>query len=126
MPVPLYVYGWAAGFLPILSTAYDPRRAVNIGRELLSRASGIAVGESQPTAALKLKILDRLSQYGDPAVALPAEELVAVDALCRQLEDRNPTPRPATDGVGALDGTWRVRFSVTGCCYCAWFCFTVC
>mmetsp|Transcript_64999 Transcript_64999/g.89319 ORF Transcript_64999/g.89319 Transcript_64999/m.89319 type:complete len:366 (-) Transcript_64999:253-1350(-) len=34
-----------------------------------------------------------------------------IDTLARELETRDPTSKPATEGIAALDGRWRVRFS---------------
>ncbi len=93
--------------------AYDLQRAGAVFGELVSRA-GLRVpdlGGGSAADALKQQILGELSAYGDPAMGVPAATRQRVDELARSLERSNPTAQPATDGIGALDGRWRVRYS---------------
>lgn len=88
------------------------RRAIDVGSELLQRAGGLRIGGASPAAeALKADLLQTLAEYGVPASNVPPATAARVDELCRQLEARNPTARPATAGLSTLEGDWCVRWS---------------
>ena len=94
-------------------TSYDSGRAVNIVKELASRAAGLSIGTPDfiggGTDALKGEILSLIAPYGDPALNIGDETFEAVDDACRQLERRNPTPANAC--IDPLEGAWKVRYS---------------
>lgn len=85
-------------------------RGLDLLAELASRA-GFGRGPRTTTPTLKREVLDALAPHGDPAQRVPASVALEVDALCRQLEQRNPISKPATQGIQALNGRWRVRYS---------------
>ena len=89
-----------------------PRRALDVAGELLQRVGGLSIGGALPAAeALKADLLQTLAEYGVPASNVPPATAARVDELCRQLEARNPTARPATAGLSTLEGDWCVRWS---------------
>jgi len=90
------------------SRAYDGRRAIAIGAELAQRSFG-ALLPAADLSGLKASVLDVLAPFGDPALNVPEATFDEVDAICKQLEARNPTS--AANCVSALEGAWRVRFS---------------
>lgn len=86
-----------------LSRAYEVARAIGVMRELAGRAA--------PAAALKEDLLAAARPYGLPALRVPKDVALGIDRLAAALERANPTRRPATDDVRALDGRWRVVYS---------------
>lgn len=92
------------------TAAGSPSRGLDIFYELASRA-GLGIGPRVTTPILQREILEALAPHGDPAQRVPASVAERVDALCEQLEARSPVSKPATRGIQALEGRWRVRYS---------------
>jgi len=92
------------------TAAGSTSRGLDILSELASRA-GLGSGPRVTSPTLKREIIAALAPHGDPAQRVPTAVAERVDMLCRQLETKTPTAKPATRGIAALDGRWRVRYS---------------
>jgi hypothetical protein len=92
------------------TAAGSASRGLDIFYELASRA-GLGSGPRTTTPTLQREIIEALAPHGDPAQRVPASVAERVNDLCAHLEARSPISKPATRGIQALDGRWRVRYS---------------